>query len=344
MNDTMSMNTFRYLTLIILVLLTPSFSCSFGKETVYKKTMPLMDTIVSITVVADSKDMAEKAIERTFAEIGRFGDLINFYSDTSELAGINRNAGIHSVKVSPETLDVIGKAVFAAEKSGGAFDPTIGPIIKLWDFLNKKKPTEAEILQALFLVNYKDILIDRTDATVFLKRKGMMIDLGGIAKGYAADLAVESLKKEGILSGLVSIAGDIRTFGMKPDKSPWTIGIKNPRQTGEKDEIVAKIRLSDKAISTSGDYERFFISDDKRYHHLLDPKTGLPASGCRSVSIVTDKAVDTDAFSTAVFILGPEKGMKLVKEMGMDAIIIDSSGTIHMTDAIKEKITLEKGH
>jgi thiamine biosynthesis lipoprotein len=306
--------------------------------------MPLMDTIVSITVVADSKDMAEKAIERTFAEIGRFGDLINFYSDTSELAGINRNAGIHSVKVSPETLDVIGKAVFAAEKSGGAFDPTIGPIIKLWDFLNKKKPTEAEILQALFLVNYKDILIDRTDATVFLKRKGMMIDLGGIAKGYAADLAVESLKKEGILSGLVSIAGDIRTFGMKPDKSPWTIGIKNPRQTGEKDEIVAKIRLSDKAISTSGDYERFFISDDKRYHHLLDPKTGLPASGCRSVSIVTDKAVDTDAFSTAVFILGPEKGMKLVKEMGMDAIIIDSSGTIHMTDAIKEKITLEKGH
>ncbi len=338
------MNTFRNISLTVLILLTTAFSCSFGKESVYKKTMPLMDTIVSITVVADSKDRAEKALQKAFAEINRFGDLINFFSDNSELAEINRNAGLHSVKVSSETLDVIEKAVFAAEKSGGAFDPTIGPVVKLWDFLNKKKPTEIEIKRALPLVNYKDILIDRTDASVFLKRRGMMIDLGGIAKGYAADLAVETLKKEGILSGLVSIAGDIRTFGMKPDNNPWTIGIKNPRQTGEKDEIMAKIRLSDKAISTSGDYERYFISEDKRYHHLLDPKTGMPASGCRSVSIVTDKAVNTDAFSTAVFILGPEKGMKVVKEMGMDALIIDSSGTIHMTDAIKEKITIEKGH
>jgi len=340
----MTMTTFRKISLIILILLTAVFSCSPGKDSVYKKTMPLMDTIVSITVVAESSDTAEKAIEITFAQIGRFGDLINFYSDNSELAEINRNAGVHSVKVSPQTLDVIGKAVSAAEKSGGAFDPTIGPIVKLWDFLNKKKPAESEIVKALPLVNYKDILIDRADSTVFLKRKGMMIDLGGIAKGYAVDLAVESLKKEGILSGLVSIAGDIRTFGMKPDKRPWIIGIKNPRQTGEKDELVAKIRLSEKAISTSGDYERYFISEDKRYHHLLDPKTGMPASGCRSVSIVTDRAVDTDAFSTAIFILGAVKGMKVVKEMGMDAMIIDSSGTIHMTDAIKEKITLERSH
>lgn len=339
-----TMNTFRNSSLIILIVLSTAFSCSPVKETVFKKTTPLMDTIVSITVVAGSKAVAEQAIEKTFAEISRFGDLINFYSDKSELYEINRNAGIHAVKVSPETLDIVEKALIAAEKSGGAFDPTIGPIVKLWDFLNKTKPTESVIALALPLVKYKDILIDRTDSTVFLKRKGMMIDLGGIAKGYAADLAIETLKKEGILSGLVSIAGDIRTFGMKPDRGPWTIGIKNPRQTGEKDEIVAKIRLSDKAISTSGDYERYFISEDKRYHHLLDPKTGMPAYGCRSVSIVTDKAVNTDAFSTAVFILGPEKGMKLVREMGMDAMIIDSSGAIHMTDGIKEKITLEKGH
>lgn len=303
-----------------------------------------MDTIVSITVVAGSKDVAERAIEKTFIGIGRFGDLINFYSDKSELAEINRNAGIHAVKVSPETLDLIQKAVFVAEKSGGAFDPTIGPIIKLWDIPNRKRPTELEITETLPLVNYKDILIDRTAATIFLKRKGMMIDLGGIAKGYAADLAVESLKKEGILSGLVSIAGDIRTFGMKPDKKPWIIGIKNPRQTGEKDEIIAKIRLSDKAISTAGDYERFFLSGGKRYHHLLDPKSGYPAELSRSVSVIAERGVMTDGFDNAVFILGPEKGMKLIKEMGMDAMIIDSSGTLHMTDAIKEIITIEKGH
>lgn len=340
----MTTQIYRNIGLIILVLLTTVFSCSPKKDSVYKKTMPLMDTLVSITVVADSKDIAEKAIEKTFAETGRFSSLINFYSDKSELAEINRNAGIQPVKVSPDSLDLIEKAVSAAEKSGGAFDPTIGPIVKLWDFPNKKKPTETELARTLPLVNYRDIRIDRTASTVFLKRKGMMIDLGGIAKGYAADRAVESLKREGITSGLVSFAGDIRTFGTKPDKNPWTIGIKNPRQTNEKDEIVAKIRLSDKAISTSGDYERYFMYEDKRYHHLLDPKTGMPAYGCRSVSIVTDRAVNTDAFSTAVFILGLEKGMALMKEMGMDAMLIDSSGTIHMTDALREKITLENSH
>ncbi len=328
----------------MLVLLTTVLSCSRGKETVYKKTMPLMDTIVSITVVSPSGDAAEQAIEKTFAVITRFGDRINFYSDKSELAEINRNAGIRAVTASPETLEVIEKAVFTAEKSGGAFDPTIGPIVKLWDFLNRRRPTEIEIARALPLVNYRDILINKSDTTVFLKRKGMMIDLGGIAKGYAADLAVESLKKEGILSGLVSIAGDIRTFGMKPDNSPWTIGIKNPRQTGEKDEIIAKIRLHDQAISTAGDYERFFLQDGRRYHHLLDPKTGFPAELSRSVSVVAGKGVTTDGFDNAVFILGPEKGMKLAREMGIEAMIIDSSGTIHMTDAIKEKITLEKSH
>jgi len=338
------MNALRNISLLMLVLLTTVLSCSRGKETVYKKTMPLMDTIVSITVVSPSKDAAEQAIEKTFSVITRFGDRINFYSDKSELAELNRNAGIRAVKVSPETVDVIGHAIFTAEKSGGAFDPTIGPIVKLWDFLNKKRPTELEIARALPLVNYRDILINRTNATVFLRRKGMMIDLGGIAKGYAADLAVESLKKEGILSGLVSIAGDIRTFGTKPDKGPWTIGIKNPRQTGEKDEIIARIRLSDQAISTAGDYERFFLQEGKRYHHLLDPKSGYPAELSRSVSLVAGKGVITDGFDNAVFILGPEKGMKLAREMDIDAIIIDSSGTIHMTDAIKEKITLEKSH
>lgn len=341
---TMTITGLRNALLIMFISLTALYSCSPGKDSVYKKTRPLMDTVVSITVVAQSKDAAEKAIEKAFTEIGRFGDLINFYSDTSELAEINRNAGIHSVKVSPETLDVIGKAVYTAEKSGGAFDPTIGPIVRLWDFHSKRRPTEVEIARALPLVNYKDILIDRAAATIFLKRKGMLLDLGGIAKGYAADLAVESLKKQGIRSGLVAIAGDIRTFGIKPDNSAWMIGMKNPRQTGAMDEIFARIRLSDQAISTAGDYERYFLHEGKIYHHLLDPKSGYPAELCRSVSVIADKGVTTDGFDNAVFILGPDKGMQLMKEMGLNAIIIDSSGALHMTDAIKDRITLEKGH
>jgi thiamine biosynthesis lipoprotein len=335
------MNNFSLIVLTSLML-TALLSCSAQKESMYKKSMPLMDTIVSITVVCDSKDQAEKAMEQAFAAIDRIGNLLNFYSDTSELSAINRNAGISSTKVSSDTFGIIEEAIYVADTSGGSFDPTIGPIMRLWDFADKKMPSLTEVRHALPLVNYQDIIMDRKTLTILLRKKGMMLDLGGIAKGYAADIAVASLIKNGILSGLVAIAGDIRTFGLKPDKSPWTIGIKNPRQTSNGDEIIAKVSLTEKAISTSGDYERYFIAEEKRYHHLLDPKTGFPAVTCRSVSIVTDKAVYTDAFSTAIFVLGPEKGMKLAKDLGMDALIIDSNGTAHSTDGLKGKLSFEK--
>ena len=165
-------------------------SCSSNKPSTYKKSKALLDTFITITVVAESKEKADNAIENAFDVIEKYGDLINFFSDTSELSDINRNAGIHEVRISPETLDTIEKAVYVSEKSGGAFDPTIGPEIKLWDFLNKIKPSDAEIRRNLPLVNYKNIIIDRDKSTVFLKKKGMLLDLGGIAKGYAADLAV----------------------------------------------------------------------------------------------------------------------------------------------------------
>lgn len=325
-----------------ILLLAALLSCSPRKESVYRKSMPIMDTIVSITVVCESKEQAEKALKETFAAMDHFAGLINFYSDASELSAINRNAGTSATKVSPETFDVIEQAVFVAGKSGGAFDPTIGPVVKLWDFAGRKMPSGIDVSRALPLVNYRDIILDRKNSSVLLRKKGMLMDLGGIAKGYAADIAAASLKKNGILSGLVAVAGDIRTFGMKPDRTPWSIGIKNPRQTGERDEIIAKVRLTQKAISTSGDYERYFIADGKRYHHILDPKTGFSAETCRSVSIVADTAVYTDAFSTAVFVLGPEQGMRLAKEMGFDALIIDGHGTTHITDGLKEKISFEK--
>jgi thiamine biosynthesis lipoprotein len=335
----------KYLSaLFILLLLITSLSCGDRKRSVYRKTMPLMDTIVSISVVSGSKDEAERGMDKAFAAIDRFGTLINFFSEKSELSEINRNAGTRETRVSPETIDVIEMAVITAEKSGGAFDPSIGPVVKLWDFLKRKKPGGEEIRRVLPLIDFRNIVIDRQNSTVFLKNKGMLLDLGGIAKGYAADLAADTLIKSGIRDGLVSIAGDIRTFGVKPDNSPWTIGIKNPRQTGEKDEIIARIRLSGKAISTAGDYERFFIDDNRRYHHLLDPETGYPAGLCRSVSVIAGKAALTDAVSTAVFILGPEKGLKLAQDMGMDAIIIDSSGTIHSTPGIKDILSIEKGN
>ncbi len=319
-------------------------SCNSNKFSTYKKTKALMDTFVSITVVSDSEDKAESSIDNAFSAIEHFGDLINFFSDRSELSSININAGLKEVEVSPETLDIIEKAIYVSEKSGGAFDATVGPLIKLWNFHKKVKPSDAEIRKNLPLVNYRNIVINRDRSTVFLRKKGMLLDLGGIAKGYAADLAVEVLRKGGINSGIVAIAGDIRAFGLKPDGKPWNIGIKNPRQNNDSDEIIARIKLNDRAISTSGDYERFFLQDGKRFHHLLDPKTGYPADRCRGVSIITDKGVFADAFSTAVFVLGTGNGLKLVRETGMDAIVIDSSGIIHATDGLKGRLEIEGSH
>ncbi|MDH4231278.1 MAG: FAD:protein FMN transferase [Nitrospirota bacterium] len=310
----------------------------------YKKSKALLDTFVAITVVADSKETAEEAIDNAFDVIEKFGELINFYSDKSELSAVNRNAGIREVKVSPETLDIIEKAVYIAERSGGAFDPTIGPEIQLWDFFNKIRPSDADIRKNLSLVNYKNIIIDKGNSTVFLKKKDMLLDLGGIAKGYAADLAVQALKEKGISAGLVAVAGDIKAFGLKTDKKPWTVGIKNPRQKSSEDEIIAKIHLSGKAISTSGDYERYFMLNGQRFHHLLNPRTGYPAYACQSVSVIADQAVMTDAFSTALFILGPEKGLELAKEMGIDALIIDDKSSVHTTSGLEGILFLERNH
>ena len=332
------------LLLFFIILLSLLFSCSKGKPSIYKKTKPLMDTLVTITVVAGSDEQANKTIDKAFSVIERFGDKINFFSDKSELSSINRNAGITPVNVSPDTLGVIERAIFISEKSNGAFDPTIGPETNMWDFFKKVRPADSAIKRKLSLVNYRDIIVDRDKSTVFLRRKDMLMDLGGIAKGYAADLALANLKQNGIGAGIVAAAGDIRAFGFKPDGTLWNIGIKNPRQQGEADELIAKASLTDKAISTSGDYERYFIEDGRRYHHILDPKTGYPAGQCRSVTVISNSGIFADGFSTAVFVSGPEKGMELVREAGSDAVIIDKDGVIHTTPGIKGMVTFEDGH
>ncbi|MDA8432741.1 MAG: FAD:protein FMN transferase, partial [Nitrospiraceae bacterium] len=275
---------------VLLLLTATAVSCSNGPVE-YRKTKPLMDTIVTITVVSESDRKADEAIESAFSVISRFSDKIDFFKHTSELSAVNRNAGIAAVTVSPETLGVIERALYIAKISGGAFDPTIGPEIRMWDFAKKVRPSDEEIRKNLPLVNYRDIVVDRSRSTVFLRKRGMLMDLGGIAKGYAADLALADLKKEGIAAGIVAAAGDIRAFGLKPGGEAWRVGIMNPRQKSKADELIATARLSNKAVSTSGDYERYFIENGRRYHHILDPKTGYPAAGCRSVTVISDDGI-----------------------------------------------------
>ncbi|HUO77265.1 MAG TPA: FAD:protein FMN transferase [Thermodesulfovibrionales bacterium] len=303
-----------------------------------------MDTLVTITIVTDSADRAEKAMDKAFAEIGKLDTLLNFFSEKSELSMVNKNAGLSEVKVSPETMEVVEKAIETSEKTGGAFDVTIGPEISQWNFVLKIKPQDESIKRRLRLVNYKLIQLDKGRSTVHLKEKGMLMDLGGIAKGYAADKAVDELKKIGITSGLVAVAGEVKAFGRKPGGKGWTVGIRNPRSTEKSDEIMATVQLNDAAISTSGDYQRYFILDGKRFHHILDPETGYPAQGCQSVSVIARDGVYTDAFSTGVFVLGPKKGIELLQSMGFEGLIVDKDGTIYTTPGLKGKIEFTTNH
>jgi thiamine biosynthesis lipoprotein len=315
--------------------------CTSHRETIYRKSMILMDTLITVTVVSGSQEHAAKAMDAAFAGIEKLENLLDFYSPVSEISVINRNAGISYVNVSPDTFKVIEKALFVSEQTMGAFDISIGPVTSLYDFHKKVKPNEQIIKKNLQLVNYRDIIINKKKSAVFLKRKGMLIDPGGISKGYTADRAVEILKGEGISSGIVSVAGDIRAFGLRPDGKPWKVGIRNPLAGTGEDDIMATLDLRDSAISTSGDYERFFITGGKRYHHLLNPKTGHSAQECRSVSIITGEGAFTDAFATGIFVLGPEKGLQVLGQMGFGGVIVDSYGKIHLTPDLRGKVAFK---
>ena len=302
----------------------------------------MMDTAVSITVWSTSKKDAQEAVNAAFKEIGKLGELLDYYSDTSEITAINRMAGEKPVKVSTETFEVIERAVEIAHLTDGAYDPTIGPVIKLWDFVNKKKPDQSELKRNLAFVDYRKISLDRDHSTVFLIDKNMEIDLGGIAKGYGADRAIQVMKSKGIKAALVSIAGDIKGYGLKPNNQPWRIGIQNPRydENSSDKAIIASFPLNGKATSTSGDYQRYFIEDSVRYHHLLNPQTGMPSKELISVSLIADEGIMADALSTGVFIMGIDKGVRLITSLGIEGVFVDKNNKIYITKGMKDKLTL----
>ncbi|MBI5025372.1 MAG: FAD:protein FMN transferase [Nitrospirae bacterium] len=333
--------------------------CSVEKEKTYRQTEIAMDTDVTVTVVSPSERKAKDAVEAAFAEIKRLDKLLNYFSQDSELSAINRASGVNPVKVSPETLEVIKKAVDVARLTGGAFEPTIGPVMKLWNFELKTIPDRKEIKNALALVDYRKVKINESTSEIFLEKRGMELDLGGIAKGYAADRALEAIKAKGIKAALIAIAGDIKGFGLNHDGIPWKVGLQNPRPAknsvgsqmpGDREmltppsagDIMASFYLKDRAVSTSGDYQRFFIKDKERYHHILNPETGQPAKGLISVTVIASDGYMADAISTGVLVLGPERGMKLLESLGLGGIMVDSNNKISMTGDIKGEVKIEK--
>ena len=282
-------------------------------------------------MLARTKKRANKAALQSFQEIKRIEHLMSPWIDSSDVTRINQSAGKEWVKVSQETLRVIKKAREISELSEGGFDITVGPLTQLWRVAREKgiPPSADELKKKLDLVNFRNVMIDQEEK-VFLKKRGMSIDLGGIAKGYAVDRAFEVLRTLGYKNLIVNAGGDLRVGGSKLDQ-PWSIGIQDPRSS---EKIMATVTISDSAIATSGDYEKFFIYQGKRYHHIFNPKDGLPSDGCQSVTIICKEGMVADALATAVFVLGPEKGYVLCQKLeGVDCLIVDKEGKLSFPPA-----------
>jgi thiamine biosynthesis lipoprotein len=325
-------------------------ACSRNDE-IFRESRIAMDTLCTITVVSHSRAQAKRAINSGFSRIAQLEKLLNYFSEKSEVGMINRSSGNVPVLVSKETIEIIDNAVKIAGDTGGAFDPTIGPLMKTWGFnLHTDEfsvPSEEDIKASIDLVDYKKIKVNNAGSEVFLEKEGMEIDLGGIAKGYAADKAVEAIREHGIRAALVTIAGDIKGYGKKPDGSTWKVGIQNPRPVDEKhvilpDDVIASLDLNDRAVSTSGDYQRFFKEKGIRYHHILDPKTGFPASGVMSVTVIAPDGYLADGLSTGVFILGREKGLRLLESLGLSGVVVDRNMEIFLTNDLKGEIKIEE--
>jgi thiamine biosynthesis lipoprotein len=296
-----------------------------------------MGTVIEITLLSEDEEAAKKATLQAFQEIKRIEQLMSPWIGSSDVTRLNRSAGKEWVKVSPETFDVIQRAQKISGFSEGAFDITIAPLTQLWRKAREKgvPPPPEEVKKILNLVNFRNLLI-QSDGKAFLKKKGMAIDLGGIAKGYAVDRAFEILTSLGYKNLIVNAGGDLRTGGLKYYE-PWSIGIQNPRSA---EKVMATVSVSDSAIATSGDYEKFFFHQGKRYHHILNPNTGFPAVGCQSVTILSKDGMTADGLATAVFVLGPEKGYALCQRLqDVQCFIVDREGMAVMTPGLKDRIS-----
>jgi len=261
----------------------------------------------------------------------------------SEVNTLNEMAGKGFVSLSPDTIFVLKKAKDFSRLSQGAFDPTVGSLVKAWGISTdmQRVPGRQEIKDLLLKVNYRELIIDEEKLEAKLERTGQSVDLGGIAKGYAGDEAIKIYKKYGIESAYINLGGNVVVLGNKPGGKPWKIGIQNPRDVNGK--YIGIVEVSDKAVITSGDYERYFEENGERYHHILDPNTGYPAnSGLISATIITKLSIDGDALSTAVFVLGLQKGMELVESLeGTEGIFITKDKSIYVTPGLKNNFVLK---
>jgi thiamine biosynthesis lipoprotein len=338
------LNQFFRIQVCLLTLLCSAFAGCVGvphsqESAVVTRTQMQMGTLVKITAVARSESIAQAAATAGFAEIHRLEELLSTWIPTSELSRVNASAGVMPVHVSPETLTVVQRAMQVAEMTEGGFNIAIGPAVDAWSVMEGQRiPTESELNALRPLVDLQAVYADVREQTIYLGKAGMRIDVGGIGKGYAADQAVDALRKAGAVAGVVALSGDIKTFGRLPDGKLFPVGIQHPREDGS---VLAWIDLQDEAISTAGDYERFFEREGVRYHHILDPRTLQPARSCQSVTVIAREGVWADGLDTGIFVMGPERGMELVEQLpDIEAVIVDAEGRLLVSSGLKQRIRL----
>ncbi len=295
----------------------------------FKRGERLMGNAFELTVVGKDEDWAQEKIGLAIAEIKRIEKLLTTFSDDSQTNQVNREAGRSAVKVDREVLELIKRSIRISGITDGAFDLTYGSIDKsLWNFdkTMTQLPDEATARQMVRLINYQNILLDEAACTVMLKEEGMRIGFGGIGKGYAADMAKQVLMKAGVTAGIVNASGDLTAWGTQANGEPWTIGIANPN---EAHLPFSYMNITDMAVATSGNYEKFVTINGKKYSHTINPKTGLPVTGIKSVTIISPHAELSDALATPVTIMGVTAGLHLINQLQqVECIIIDDHNKI----------------
>ncbi len=292
----------------------------------------------TITVVEEKEAQANNYIQMAIDEIKRIEQLFTTYNEQSQTNLINQNAGIKPVIVDKEVFDLIERSIAISNITQGAFDISYGSIDKsLWNFDKSmtQLPSAEDAKKMVHLINYQNILLDKENQTVFLKEKGMRIGFGGIGKGYAAEMAKKILIQNNVKSGIINASGDITTWGMQPNGKPWTIGIANPDQPKS---AFSYIEISNKAIATSGNYEKYITINGKKYSHTIDPKTGLPISGIKSVTVISNNAEFADAMATPIAVMGISAGLYLINQIpNLYCIIIDDNNKIYTSQNINLK-------
>ncbi|MEN9489443.1 MAG: hypothetical protein RL494_1708 [Bacteroidota bacterium] len=317
---------------IAFLLLIISIS-SYG-QIVYKKKLALIGSPFEITVIAKDTIQGNEYVNLAVGEVKRIENLISDWIPTTQISQVNQNSGIKPIKVDDEVFNLVERALKISKITHGAFDISYASMDKIWKFDGsmKEMPTPEAIKKSVERIGYQKIVLDKQKSTIFLKDVGMKLGLGGIGQGYIADKIKELLQSKGCTSGIVNVSGDINTWGKQPNGKPWTVAIVNPMN---KNKVFATFPLEDSAVETSGNYEKYVTFNGIRYSHIIDPRTGYPATGIVSVSIFAKQTEIADALATGVFVMGVEVGLDLVNQIkGIECVIVDDKGKIHTSKGI----------